>query len=488
MADGPRNNFRSRGEMTWSAPTNHDSGISRRSSGTSSEASGVLVTLPAPSGATNTESSPSSSAILNSDTETTAKRPHVVIVGAGFGGLAAAKGLRHADVDVTIVDQRNHHIFQPLLYQVATAGLSPADIAAPIRTILKDNANCRVMLNRVVGVDPDWQAVDLENGDRLSYDWLILATGARHSYFGRDDWAKHAPGIKSIEDATAVRHRVLLAMERAETERDKDRRDALLTFVVVGGGPTGVEMAGAIAELARQSVSKEFRSITPHCSRIILIEAGSRILASFPPALSKRAEASIRELGVEVLTGVRVEEVSQSSVRVGDETIPARTIIWAAGVKASPAAEWLGVESDRSGRVPVDAGLHPAGEKRIFAIGDTAACDGADGRPLPGVAPVAKQQGEHCARVIAATVSGRKIPTFRYRNFGSLATIGRKRAVADFGRIQISGFPAWVVWCVAHIWFLAGFRNRLLVGANWLWNYLTFERHARLITGETTVT
>lgn len=473
--------------MTWNVPPSQDSGISPRSSGTSSEASEAPVARSAPLVANDTASSPNSNAIRNSGTEAATKRPHVVIVGAGFGGLAAAKGLRHADVDVTIVDQRNHHIFQPLLYQVATAGLSPADIAAPIRAILKDNANCRVILDRVVGVDPDWQAVSLESGGRLTYDWLILATGARHSYFGRDDWAKHAPGIKSIEDATAVRHRVLLAMERAETESDKARRDALLTFVVIGAGPTGVEMAGAIAELARQSVSKEFRSITPHCSRIILIEAGPRILPSFPETLSERAAASIRELGVEVLTGAGVEEVSEDSVRVGKETIPAHTIIWAAGVKASPAAEWLGVDPDRAGRVPVDAGLHPAGERRIFVIGDTATCDGPDGRPLPGVAPVAKQQGEYCARAIKAAVTRRKSPPFRYRNFGSLATIGRKRAVADFGRIRLSGFPAWVVWCVAHIWFLAGFRNRLLVGANWLWNYLTFERHARLITGETTI-
>jgi NADH:ubiquinone reductase (H+-translocating) len=473
--------------MTWNITQSHDSGMSRRSSGTSSEASALPTATSARRAANDSAFLPSSNAIRNSGTEVASKRPHVVIVGAGFGGLAAAKGLRHVGVDVTIVDQRNHHIFQPLLYQVATAGLSPADIAAPIRTILKDNANCRVILDRVVGVDPDWKAVNLESGGRLNYDWLILATGARHSYFGRDDWAQHAPGIKSIEDATAVRHRVLLAMERAETESDKARRDALLTFVVIGAGPTGVEMAGAIAELARQSVSSEFRSITPHCSRILLVEAGPRILPSFPQSLSARAEASISELGVEVLTGVRVEDISATSVRVGDKAIPAHTIIWAAGVMASPAAEWLGIEPDRAGRVPVDANLHPAGEKRIFVIGDTAACDGNDGRPLPGVAPVAKQQGEHCARAIAASVARRKIPPFRYRYYGSLATIGRKRAVADFGRIQLSGFPAWVVWCVAHIWFLAGFRNRLLVGANWLWNYLTFERHARLITGETTV-
>jgi NADH:ubiquinone reductase (H+-translocating) len=471
--------------MTWNAPPTPGSGTSRPSSGTSSGQTGTeaaVVKFPAKPRA---ESSPNSPATQNSGTEIAARRPHVVIVGAGFGGLAAVKGLRGVDVDVTIVDQRNHHIFQPLLYQVATAGLSPADIAAPIRTIVKDNANCRVLLDRVVGVASNQCEVSLESGKPLHYDWLILATGAQHSYFGRDDWAEHAPGIKSIEDATAVRHRVLLAMERAETEQDKARRDALLTFVVIGAGPTGVEMAGAIAELARQSVSMEFRSITPHCSKVILIEAGPRILPSFPPSLSARATASIRQLGVEVLTGNSVEEVTDKGVLVGDQFIAAHSIIWAAGVKASPAATWLGLEGDRAGRVPVDAELHPADDKRIFVIGDTAACNDRDGKPLPGVAPVAKQQGEHCAKAISAALGGRAIAPFRYRNYGNLATIGRKRAVADFGRIRLSGFPAWVVWCVAHIWFLAGFRNRLLVGANWLWNYLTFERHARLITGET---
>ncbi|HEV7233083.1 MAG TPA: NAD(P)/FAD-dependent oxidoreductase [Sphingorhabdus sp.] len=407
-----------------------------------------------------------------------------MIVGAGFGGLAAAKGLRHADVDVTIVDQRNHHIFQPLLYQVATAGLSPADIAAPIRSILRKNINCRVMLDRVVGVDAHRNRIMFEGSDPLEYDWLILATGARHSYFGRDEWAEHAPGIKSIEDATSVRHRILLAMERAENETDKARRDALLTFVVIGGGPTGVEMAGAIAELARQSVSNEFRSITPHCSRVMLIEAGPRILPGFPPSLSARAASAIGQLGVEVRTGAIVEDVLENGVRVGEDIISARTVVWAAGVKASPAAEWLGTKGDRAGRVPVGPDLHPEGESRIFVIGDTAACQGAGGTPLPGIAPVAKQQGEHCAKAIVAMLGGRKPAAFRYRNYGNLATIGRKRAVADFGRLRFHGFAAWVVWCVAHIWFLAGFRNRLLVGANWLWNYLTFERHARLITGE----
>lgn len=413
------------------------------------------------------------------------KRPHVVIVGAGFGGLAVAQGLRHADVDVTMIDQRNHHIFQPLLYQVATAGLSPADIAAPIRAILKKNSNCRVLLDKVKGVARQTRTVLLERGEPVGYDWLVLATGARHSYFGRDDWAQFAPGIKSIEDATAVRHRILLAMERAETETDKAKRDALLTFVVVGGGPTGVEMAGAIAELARQSVSSEFRSITPHCSRVILIEAGARLLAGFPPKLSARAKAAIEQLGVEVITGVRVNALSAGRVSFDKNVIAAETVIWAAGVKASPAALWLGVEGDAAGRVPVNGKLHPECDERIFVIGDTAASPGPDGRALPGVAPVAKQQGEYCADAIIAAIKGHDCAPFRYRSYGNLATIGRKRAVADFGRIRLSGFSAWIVWCTAHIWFLAGFRNRLLVGANWLWNYLTFERHARLITGET---
>jgi NADH:ubiquinone reductase (H+-translocating) len=474
--------------MSWNAAPTPDRGTSPRSSGISSGPT-AAVTLAAP-GRTppSAVSLPNLTSTPNSAAEPVSRRPHVVIVGAGFGGLAAAKGLRDVAVDVTIVDQRNHHIFQPLLYQVATAGLSPADIAAPIRTIVKDNANCRVLLDRVVGVASDERTAMLESGTMLPYDWLILATGAQHSYFGREDWAQHAPGIKSIEDATAVRHRVLLAMERAETEADKVRRDALLTFVVIGAGPTGVEMAGAIAELARQSVSTEFRSITPHCSKVILIEAGPRILASFPPSLSDRAAAAIQQLGVEVMTGCRVADVSAAGVTMADGFIAAHTIIWAAGVKASPAAEWLGIDGDRAGRVPVGADLHPAQDQHIFVIGDTAACIDSTGKPLPGVAPVAKQQGQHCARAIAAAIDGRNIPAFRYRNYGSLATIGRKRAVADFGRLELSGFVAWLVWCVAHIWFLAGFRNRLLVGANWLWNYLTFERHARLITGETVST
>jgi len=415
---------------------------------------------------------------------TRGERLHVVIVGGGFGGLAAAKALARTPVDVTLIDQRNHHLFQPLLYQVATAGLSPAEIAAPIRSILRDQRNVRVLLDRVVGVDRDAHEVRLALGDAIRFDCLVLASGARHSYFGRDHWAAHAPGIKTIEDATAVRRKVLLALERAETESDPVRRQALLTFAVIGGGPTGVEMAGAIAELARKSVSRDFRSITPRCSRVVLVEAGPRLLPSFPAELSAKAARAIAGLGVEVRLGTPVSHVDALGLRIGDAEIPARTVIWAAGVEASPAALWLGADADRAGRVIVDARLQVPGREGIFAIGDTAACTGADGRPLPGVAPVAKQQGQYVARAIAATLAGRPMPSFRYRNAGNLATIGRSRAVADFGRLRLSGWVAWVLWCVAHIYFLVGFRNRFAVSLTWFWNYLTYQRSARLITGE----
>jgi NADH:ubiquinone reductase (H+-translocating) len=408
-----------------------------------------------------------------------ARRPHVVIVGAGFGGLEAAKRLAGKPVDVTLIDRRNHHLFQPLLYQVATAALSPADIAAPIRSILSRAANVRVLLDSLCGVMPLANSIRLESGVALRYDWLILATGARHSYFGRDDWARHAPGIKTIEDATAVRHRVLLALERAETETNQKARDALLTFVVIGGGPTGVEMAGAIAELARQSVSRDFRSITPHCSRVILVEAGPRLLPSFPAELSKRTYKSLGQLGVEIHLGEAVTEIDRLRVCIGRRTVMTSTIIWAAGVQASPAAEWLGAQSDRTGRVVVEDDLRAPGFDNVFVIGDTAACADGRGGTLPGVAPVAKQQGRYVARRIL----GRTTHPFRYRDYGNLATIGRRRAVADFGRIQLSGFSAWLLWCVAHIWFLVGFRSRLSVALHWAWNYFTFARSARLITG-----
>jgi NADH:ubiquinone reductase (H+-translocating) len=412
------------------------------------------------------------------------KRPHIVIVGAGFGGLATAKGLRTANVDVTLIDKRNHHLFQPLLYQVATAGLSPADIAAPIRTIVKDSPNTKVVLDRVYGVDTAHKHVILGDCEPMAYDWLVIATGARHSYFGRDEWAPFAPGIKTIEDATAVRRKVLMALERAENETDPDKRHALLTFVIIGGGPTGVEMAGAIAELARQAVSKDFRSITPHCSRIILVQDAERLLPSFPASLSAKAKKSIEQLGVEVRLCERVESVTAEGVIVGHQFIAAATAIWAAGVQASRAAEWLGVAPDRSGRVPIDANLRVPGCGAVFVIGDTSACANEDGGMLPGVAPVAKQQGEHVARAIRAALKGKETAPFRYRNYGNLATIGRNHAVADFGPIRLSGYLAWVMWCVAHIWFLSGFRNRFVVGLQWLWNYLTFARGARLITGD----
>jgi NADH dehydrogenase len=411
-------------------------------------------------------------------------RPHVVIVGAGFGGLSAARALAKAPVDVTVIDKRNHHLFQPLLYQVATAALSPADIAGPIRAILAEQTNARVLLDRVTGVDAATRTVSLAGGAPLHYDWLILATGARHSYFGKDHWGAYAPGIKTIDDATAVRRKVLLALERAETETDPERRKALLTFVLIGAGPTGVEMAGAIAELAHRSVSKDFRSITPHCSRVVLIGSEPRVLAAFPENLSAAALRSIEALGVEVRLGRKVTHVAHDHVAIGDEIIPTHTAIWAAGVMASPAADWLGIERDRAGRAVVAPDLTVTPCKRVFVIGDTAACAGPAGRPLPGIAPVAKQQGRHAAAAIIAALRGRESGPFVYRHYGNLATIGRKRAVIDFGRLHVTGFLAWVLWSVAHVYFLVGYRNRLAVGWNLLWNYLTFARHARLITGE----
>lgn len=414
----------------------------------------------------------------------TGPRPHVVIVGAGFGGLAAAKTLARADVEVTLIDKHNHHLFQPLLYQVATAALSPADIAGPIRAIVSDLPNVRVLLDRVDGVNTSHNRVELGSGRTVVYDWLIVATGARHSYFGRDDWAEHAPGIKTIDDATDVRRRVLLALEHAETETDPVRRRALLTFVVIGGGPTGVEMAGAIAELAQRSTSRDFRSITPHCSRVILVDGGPRLLAAFPPALSSAAQRSIEHLGVEVQLNRPVTDVRHDRVVLGEETILTHTAIWAAGVRASPAAEWLGAECDAAGRVVIGPDLTVPGCANVFVIGDTATCAGRDGRPLPGIAPVAKQQGQQVARMIVAATRGAVCKPFRYRHFGNLATIGRKSAVIDFGRVHVTGFPAWVLWSVAHVFFLVGFRNRFTVGLSLLWNYLTFARHARIITGE----
>lgn len=412
-------------------------------------------------------------------------RPRVVIVGVGFGGLAAARALEHAPVEVVLIDRRNYHLFQPLLYQVATAALSPADIAWPIRSIVAGQANARVELGRVTGVDTARREVVLDDGARLvAYDQLVLATGARHSYFGRDDWEEVAPGLKKIDDATMIRQRVLMAFERAEVAADPDEVRRLLTFVVVGGGPTGVEMAGAIAELARHALARDFDAIDPGDTRVVLVESGGRLLRSFPEDLSAKAREALEALGVEVLLGRPVTACDGGGVVVDGRPIEARCVVWGAGVIASPAARWIGVAHDPAGRVKVDPDLSVPGLPGVFAIGDTAAVLDGAGRPVPGIAPAAKQMGRHVGRLIAARVAGRTgaLP-FRYRHRGNLATIGRRAAVADFGRIRLSGFPAWLLWAVAHVWFLIGWRNRLVVSLNWAWSYLTFQRGARLITG-----
>jgi NADH dehydrogenase len=400
-----------------------------------------------------------------------------VIIGAGFGGLSAAKQLAKAPFNLAILDRHSYHLFQPLLYQVATAGLSPGDIASPIRGILHRQRNAKVILGKVSEIDTARKEVIAE-GRRIPYDYLVVATGAEHGYFGHD-WSSYAPALKTIDDATYLRRRILLAFERAETEPDPDERRRLLNFVVVGGGPTGVEFA----ELAKRALSAGFRSIDPRCARIILIEAGPRLLAPFSPALAEAARRSLEQLGVEVRLGASVTDCDCSGVLLGSERLQTRTIVWAAGVKASPVAEWLGVESDRAGRVKVKADLSVPGHPDIFVIGDAAAASGSDGKPPPGVAPVAKQQGCYVANLLTARAEGRTVPAFRYHDVGSMATIGRKRAVAQIGAIKVSGLLAWLLWSLADIYFLIGFRNRLAVAMNWCWNYATFQRGTRLITG-----
>ena len=411
-----------------------------------------------------------------------ARKPRVVIVGGGFGGLSAAKALAKAPFDITLIDRTNHHLFQPLLYQVATAALSPADIAAPIRHVLNDQRNLKVMLGEVSGVDLARKEV-IADGRRVPYDYLVISTGARHAYFGHDDWAAVAPGLKTLEDATAVRRRILLAFERAEAEENAEERARLMTFVVIGGGPTGVEMAGAIAELAKRALASDFRSIDPRSARIILIEAAPRVLTPFDETLSAAARRSLEQLGVEVRLGSAVTDCSDDGVRLGDTFIPTRTIIWAAGVMASPAGRWLGAETDRAGRVQVRADLSVPGHPDVFVIGDTAAVTDERGAQLPGVAPVAKQQGQYLAQALLARHEGRTAPAFRYRDYGTLATIGRSRAIAQFGKLKLSGLVAWLVWTMAHIYYLIGFRNRFVVALNWAWSYVTFQRGSRLITG-----
>lgn len=409
--------------------------------------------------------------------------PHVVIVGAGFGGLAAARGLSRAPVRVTLIDRTNHHLFQPLLYQVATAGLSPADIAEPIRAILRRQSNAEVLMAEVVGVDPETHTVQLPDRP-IRYDYLVLATGARHSYFARPEWASHAPGLKSIADALAIRRTILTAFERAEMESDPARRDAYLTFAIVGGGPTGVEMAGAIAELARKVLAADFRHIDPTSARVLLIEAGPRLLPAFPEELSAAAQRALERLGVEVRTAQPVQEIDSQGIAIAGERIRTRTVIWGAGVQASPAGQWLGAPTDRSGRVVVGPDLTPPHLPDVYVIGDTARCE-QDGDALPGVAQVALQQGAYVARAIRRRVGGdnRSIP-FRYKDKGSMATIGRSAAVACRGRIRLKGFIAWVAWLAVHIYFLIGFQRRLLVLLQWAWAYIAFRRGARLIVAE----
>jgi NADH:ubiquinone reductase (H+-translocating) len=408
------------------------------------------------------------------------QRPRIVIVGAGFGGLETARALRNASVDVIVIDRQNHHCFQPLLYQVATAALSPADMAWPIRRILRRQRNATVLMSEVRGIDTTNRMVHTDSID-VPYDFLVLATGATHSYFGHDEWAEVAPGLKRIEDATRIRRRILIAFERAELVSDESERRRLLTFGIVGAGATGVEMAGAIAEVARQTLAMDFRRIDPKASRIILIEAGPRVMPAFPENLSNYVVRTLARKGVEVLTGTRVIGCDAKGVTLEHGRIEAATIIWAAGVVASPAARWLNAEHDRPGRILVGPDLSVPGHADIFAIGDTAALMGQP--PIPGIAPAAKQMGRYVGELIAARLAGEEAPKpFRYRHYGDLATIGRRAAVVKLGRLELKGFIGWLFWCVIHIFFLIEVRDRLVVAFNWLWDYVTFQRGARLIT------
>lgn len=421
-----------------------------------------------------------------------AARPRVVIVGAGFGGLNAARALRHAPMDVTVIDRSNHFLFQPLLYQVATAELSPADISAPIRGVLRRQSNTRTLLANVTGVDVERREViasDLGDGHEhhIPYDYLIIATGAGESYFGHDEWRQRAPGLKSISDATTIRREILLAFETAELESDHERIRALMTFIIVGGGPTGVEMAGAIADLAHNGVRRDFRAIDTAGARVLLVEAGPRLLPQFPAGLGKKAQRALQRLGVEVRLGTAVKDVDEDGALIGDEHVRAQTVIWAAGVEASPAAQWLGVKAAKAGRAPVGPDLTVEGHPEVYVLGDTASAMDRDGKtPLPGVASVAIQQGHYAARAIIERQRkhdpSAQVAPFRYFDRGYLATVGRTYAVGEIGPLQLSGLPAWAVWAAVHIAYLIGYRNRLLVLTQWFWKYLTYQRGARLIT------
>ena len=407
--------------------------------------------------------------------------PHVVIIGGGFGGLYAARALAGHPLRVTLLDRRNHHLFQPLLYQVATAALNPSDIATPLRSILRKAANVTVLLAEVQSVDLAGRRVILDE-DEMGYDALVLAAGAGHSYFGHDDWEPLAPSLKTLEDALEIRRRVLVAYELAERERDAAEQRALLTSVVIGGGPTGVELAGALAEISRETIARDFRVIDPTRARVVLLEGGPRILSTFPPPLSARAEAALTRLGVEVRTGAMVTRVTPDAVWIGGEQIRARTVLWAAGVSASPLTRSLGVPLDRAGRVPVEPDLSIPGHPEAFAIGDVATLRDEHGEPLPGLAPVAIQQGEAVAANVRRRLAGEPTRPFRYHDKGSMATIGRAAAVAVVGPLQLSGLPAWLAWLFVHVMSLIGFRNRFLVLFQWAWAYVSWQRGARLIT------
>jgi len=410
------------------------------------------------------------------------RRPRIVIVGAGFGGLSAARALRRSPADVTLVDRQNHHCFQPLLYQVATAALSPADVAWPIRHILRAQDNVTVLMEEVRGVDLAQKLLRTDFKD-IAFDYLVIATGATHAYFGHDDWSAFAPGLKRIEDATRIRRSILIAFERAELTDDADERRRLLTFVVVGGGATGVEMAGAIAEVAGQTLANDFRRIDPRSAHIILVEAGPRLLPSFPANQADYVRTVLTKAGVEVKTDTRVTGCDAGGVELDSGRLDAATTIWAAGVVASPAAAWLGAEADRAGRIKVGPDLSVPDHPDIFVIGDTATITDANGRPVPGIAPAAKQMGQYVGKLIAKRIAGQAAPgPFRYLHLGELATIGRRAAVVKFGWLELRGFIGWLFWSVVHIYFLIGIRNRFIVAFSWLWSYLTFQRGARLIT------
>jgi NADH dehydrogenase len=409
--------------------------------------------------------------------------PQVVVVGAGFGGLEAARGLANAPVRVTVLDRRNHYLFQPLLYQVATAALSPADIAYPIRSILRRQRNADVVLAEVVAIDPARRVVSLRDGASLSYDILVVASGARHSYFGHEDWEARAPGLKNLEDALEIRRRILLAFEEADRETDPERRRRHLTFAIVGGGPTGVELAGAIAEIARKVVVDDFRHIDPREARVVLIEAGVRILPTYSPRSSESAAGELRRLGVEVRTGEPVTSVDETGLVAGGIRVEAATVLWAAGVAASGVGTCLGVPVDKHGRVPVEPDLTVAGHPEIFVIGDLALFTHQGGQPLPGVSPVAMQQGRYVARAIRERLAGRAPRPFHYLDKGTMAVVGRSAAVAEVLGLNLSGFVAWLAWSGLHIFYLIGFRNRFIVMFEWAWAYVSYQRGARLITG-----